>query len=149
MFNPSRGGVRGGHDKFSWDSVKTDKDRQNYIGNSINAPVGRWQLGKDLFWYAKSHSERKDLALGSTLQATSIKKSHSRYADEVALIKSKEQEYMTNVLLHGFGGAGSTPPAGTIGMHAIVLKYIKIYTGAPGSLFLYALMCLCICTFVL
>lgn len=31
--------------EFSWDDVKVDKHRENYIGHSIKAPVGRWQKG--------------------------------------------------------------------------------------------------------
>lgn len=27
-----RGGTRGGQDQFSWDDVKVDKDRENYLG---------------------------------------------------------------------------------------------------------------------
>ena len=32
MHHPSRGGVRGGKDQFEWESVKTDKHRENYLG---------------------------------------------------------------------------------------------------------------------
>ena len=45
MFNgPPRGGTRGGRDQFSWEDVKNDADRENFLGNSVMAPVGRWQV---------------------------------------------------------------------------------------------------------
>ena len=34
VFHPTRGGNRGGQDHFNWDDVKTDKDRENYLGEA-------------------------------------------------------------------------------------------------------------------
>lgn len=33
--------------EFNWDDVKADKHRENYLGHSLKAPVGRWQKGKN------------------------------------------------------------------------------------------------------
>lgn len=40
------GGTRGGQDQFKWDDVKDDAHRENYLGHSLLAPVGRWQRGE-------------------------------------------------------------------------------------------------------
>ncbi|XP_054716695.1 multiple myeloma tumor-associated protein 2 homolog [Uloborus diversus] len=86
MYNPSRGGVRGGADQFTWESVKTDKHRENYLGHSLKAPVGRWQKGKDLSWYAKERKEGD----------ASVKNEKS----ELAAIKRAEEEAMLIALGH-------------------------------------------------
>ncbi|XP_063159355.1 multiple myeloma tumor-associated protein 2 isoform X2 [Candoia aspera] len=79
MFGSSRGGVRGGQDQFNWEDVKTDKQRENYLGNSLMAPVGRWQKGKDLTWYAKG--KKGDAPLSREEELTAI-----RRAEEEAMM---------------------------------------------------------------
>ncbi|KAG6861237.1 hypothetical protein C0995_002359 [Termitomyces sp. Mi166 len=64
MFEPVRGGTRGGQAEFKWSDVSADKDREHYLGHSINAPTGRWQKNKDVHWYNRegkqSQSERDE-----------------------------------------------------------------------------------------
>lgn len=85
MFGSSRsGGSRGGQDQFNWNDVKVDKHRENYLGNSLMAPVGRWQKGKDLTWYSK------DKKGGAPLSK----------ADEMAAVKAAEHEAMLAALGH-------------------------------------------------
>ena len=74
MYEPIRGGTRGGQAEFKWSDVSADKDRevcylpfpeincahslpQHYLGHSINAPTGRWQKNKDIHWYQREKEQ--------------------------------------------------------------------------------------------
>ncbi|CAI0374198.1 unnamed protein product [Linum tenue] len=83
MYHPTRGGVRGGRDQFSWDDVKVDKHRENYLGHSLKAPVGRWQKGKDLHWYTRDKNS------GSSEDALK---------EEIKRIKEEEEQAMREAL---------------------------------------------------
>ncbi|CCO34848.1 Multiple myeloma tumor-associated protein 2 homolog [Rhizoctonia solani AG-1 IB] len=81
MYEPTRGGTRGGQAEFKWSDVSADKDRENYLGHSINAPTGRWQKNKDVHWYNRD------------LQSTSDER-----AEEIRRIKEAEAEAMAVAL---------------------------------------------------
>ncbi|KAG2135477.1 kinase phosphorylation protein-domain-containing protein [Suillus clintonianus] len=90
MFEPIRGGTRGGQAEFKWTDVSADKDRENYLGHSINAPTGRWQKNKDVHWYNRDN------------------KGDSEREEEIRKIKEAEAEALAAAL--GFGSA----PSGTV-----------------------------------
>ncbi|XVE68598.1 hypothetical protein DITRI_Ditri09bG0081500 [Diplodiscus trichospermus] len=97
MYHPTRGGVRGGRDQFSWEDVKADKHRENYLGHSIKAPVGRWQKGKDLHWYTRDKNCR-----GSDTEALK---------EEIRRVKEEEEQAMREAL--GLAPKRSSQPQGS------------------------------------
>ncbi|XP_022108243.1 multiple myeloma tumor-associated protein 2 homolog isoform X1 [Acanthaster planci] len=80
MYYIPRGGNRGGADQFTWSSVKTDKDREYYLGHSLKAPVGRWQEGRDLQWFNKLRTDGESVS------------------DERAAVRQAEKEAMMAAL---------------------------------------------------
>lgn len=40
--------------QFKWEDVKTDRQRDNYLGASLYAAQGRWQKGRDLQWFNRT-----------------------------------------------------------------------------------------------
>ncbi len=76
--------TRGGADQFQWDSVKEEKYRENYLGHSVMAPLGRWQRGKDLTWFTKKGQYGHNAKSSGEL--------------EIARLKLQEEELMLKVL---------------------------------------------------
>ncbi|KAG2366294.1 kinase phosphorylation protein-domain-containing protein [Suillus spraguei] len=93
MFEPIRGGTRGGQAEFKWTDVSADKDRENYLGHSINAPTGRWQKNKDVHWYNRDN------------------KNESEREEEIRKIKEAEAEALSAALGFAAAPSGSTPVA--------------------------------------
>ncbi|TFA98825.1 hypothetical protein CCMA1212_009407 [Trichoderma ghanense] len=83
----SRGGVN-----FSWDEVANSSHRENYLGHSLKAPVGRWAKGRDLNWYAKSDATPADSA------ETDEERKAREHKEELRRIKEAEEDAMARAL---------------------------------------------------
>lgn len=94
MFHPTRPGCRGGRDNFSWDKIRFDKHRQNYLGNSTRAPHSRY--GKGLYWYAQTGGS----VLASSHEETTAERERRKVKEREARLM---QYYIAN-------GLGAKPP---------------------------------------
>ncbi|CAK7271984.1 hypothetical protein SEPCBS57363_004901 [Sporothrix epigloea] len=108
----SRGGVN-----FNWEDVATSSRREHYLGHSLKAPVGRWQHGRDLTWYAKDKDgDGGDGEVGLENKGDDEDTAVKARRDELRRVKEAEEQAMALAL--GFppgtslgGGAGSSSGA--------------------------------------
>ncbi|OAP61325.1 hypothetical protein AYL99_03526 [Fonsecaea erecta] len=84
-------GSRGGRGEFKWSDVETSSHRENYLGHSLMAPVGRWQKGRDLSWYAKGD----DNSQGDEDAAA---KAARERREEIQRVKQAEEDALARAL---------------------------------------------------
>ncbi len=87
-----KSGSRGGAGDFKWSEVQTSSHRENYLGHSLMAPVGRWQKNRDLNWYAKGESA------DSGGNESAEDKAARQRAEEIKRVKEAEEDALSRAL---------------------------------------------------
>jgi hypothetical protein len=88
----TRGGNRGGADRFNWDDVKNDEHRENYLGHSLHGQIGRWTTtarGSDLTWWSEGRSQLNRLEKGEAEEAK---------RKELEMVKAAEEDAMREAM---------------------------------------------------
>ena len=76
--------------------MKSDKDREYYLGHSVKASVGRWQKGKDLLWYTRG-KEGDDAAAAARAEIAAVKAAEERAMAEAMGLEPKAEETKTGL----------------------------------------------------
>lgn len=109
-------GSRGGRGDFKWSDVQSSSHRENYLGHSLMAPVGRWQRGRDLNWYAKGGTNEDS---GETL----AEKAARERKEEIQRVKEAEQDALARAL--GYDVPPRNPNMEALGDRKEVDKIVK------------------------
>lgn len=109
-------GSRGGRGDFKWSDVQSSTHRENYLGHSLMAPVGRWQRGRDLNWYAKGDADED-------VGETAAEKAERERKEEIKRIKEAEQDALARAL--GYDVPPRNPNLESLGDKKEVDKILK------------------------
>ncbi|RMD43441.1 hypothetical protein DV735_g1681, partial [Chaetothyriales sp. CBS 134920] len=86
-------GSRGGSGDFKWSDVQNSTHREQYLGHSLHAPVGRYNQGKDLSWYTRDRAKDSNKSQEDPAAAAARER-----AEEIKRIKEAEEDALARAL---------------------------------------------------